>query len=102
MVGFEIRWLIPLQRVTHPYKIGCLIKILSDGEAAVLEIWEVWSTSSLFFPDPLWPGEVPVRFPSMDQIDLFKNYSYSWAKQKEVDKNLNMNVKWTWFPDLKA
>ena len=45
----------------------------SDGEAPVLELWEMWSTSLL----PLLPGllrprvVVPLRVPSMVQIELF-------------------------------
>ena len=38
----------------------------------------MWSTSSLpLLPGPLRPGVVvPVRVPSMGQIDLFKSYLY--------------------------
>ena len=41
----------------------------------VLELWEMWNTSSLpLLSDPLWPGVVvPFRIPSMD---LFKNCLY--------------------------
>ena len=51
----------------------------SGSEASVLKIWEVSSTSLLpSFQVPLWAVVlVPVRFPSMGQIDLFKNYLYS-------------------------
>ena len=44
----------------------------SDGEAPVLEPWGMWNTYSLpLFLGPLWPGVVvPVRVPSMGQIEL--------------------------------
>ena len=42
----------------------------SDVEPIVLEIWEV----HFHYSKVDWPG---VRFPSMDQIALSKNYSYS-------------------------
>ena len=53
---------------------GCDIKP-SDGEARLLEIWEMWSTSSLLLlPGPLWLAVVaPDRVLSMGQIELF-NY----------------------------
>ena len=50
-----------------------------DGEDSVLEIWEAWKTPPL----PLLPGQlwsemvVPVKLPSMGQINLFKDYLYS-------------------------
>ena len=46
---------------------------LSDGEVSVmLELWGMWSTSSLpSLPGPLWPGVVaPDRVLSMGQIEL--------------------------------
>ena len=45
----------------------------SDDEAPVLEVWRVWSTSSLpSLPGPLWPGVVvPDRVLSIGQIELF-------------------------------
>ena len=45
----------------------------SDGEAPVLELWGMRSTSSLpSFLGPPWPGVVaPDRVLSMDQIELF-------------------------------
>ena len=51
-----------------------------------LQFWAVWSTSSLLLlSGPLWLGVIiPVRIPSMGQIELFKNYLYSigivWRK----------------------
>ena len=52
---------------------------LSDGEAPVLlELWRMWSTPSASSPPgPLWPGvTVPVRVPSMGQIELFNHLLY--------------------------
>ena len=42
-----------------------------DGKAPVLEIWGLWSTSSLpLLPGPLWPRVVaPDTVLSMDQIE---------------------------------
>ena len=57
---------------------GVLGRILtpSDGEDLFLEIWGVWSTSSL--PGPLLSVVVVlVGKPSTDQVDLLENYSYS-------------------------
>ena len=44
----------------------------SDGEAPVLELWRMWSNPLLpLLSGPLWPGVVvPVRAPSMGQIDV--------------------------------
>ena len=59
----------------------------SDGEVLLLEIWRVWSTSSLsLLSGPPWSGVVVlVRFPSVAQIDMFNNDSYSigpcWKKR---------------------
>ena len=49
------------------------------SEALILEIWEVWSTLLLLsFSGSLSPEMVaPFRVPSMGEIELFKNYSYS-------------------------
>ena len=58
-----------------------------DGEVPVLEIWRVWSTPSLpLLVCPFWSGVVvPLRVPSMDQIDLLKNYSYLiWPCPKKI------------------
>ena len=56
------------------------LSTVSDGEASLLEVLGVLSTSSLpLLPGYLWPGVVvSVRVPSRGQIDLFKNYSYSF------------------------
>ena len=77
-VGLRICWLYPLPMSKTPSTkkrySGHGTKQHLTGEAPVLEIWRVRSISSL--PDPLWPGVVvPLRVPSMVQIDLFKNYS---------------------------
>ena len=45
----------------------------SDGEVpGMLELWGIWSTSSLpFLPSPPWPVVVePERVPSIGQIEL--------------------------------
>ena len=50
----------------------------SNGEAPVLELWGMWSTSLL----PLHSGQLwfkviePVRVQSMGQIELFNNLLY--------------------------
>ena len=63
-------------RIFHPTKSD--IKP-SDGEAPVLELWRMESTTSLsLLPVPLWHEVVvPVKFLSMGQIELF-NHSL-WA-----------------------
>ena len=45
----------------------------SNGEAPVLELWQMWSTLLLLLlPGSLWPRVIaPVRVPSMCQIELF-------------------------------
>ena len=50
----------------------------SDGEAAVLELWEMWRTPSLaLLPGPLWTWVlVPVTVPDMSQIELFNHQQY--------------------------
>ena len=59
---------------------------------------------------PLWSEVVvPVKVPSIGQIDLFKNYSYSYSVgpcakkkkeqkhlEKQQHKNINMNAQF-WF-----
>ena len=75
----------------------------SDDEVPVKDIWRMLSITSLpLLSDPLSPDiAVPVMFLSVDQIKLFKNYSYMiWPcdKKKKLDrnietKNVNMNVK---------
>ena len=60
-----------------------------------------WNTCSwLLLPAPLCPEVVVlVRVPSMDQIDLFKNYLYligaSEKKnlKKQIHKNINIYVQ---------
>ena len=54
-------------------------RIASDGEAPVLEIWDVWSVPTLpLLPGPLWPWMVgSVRAPYMNWLDLSENYGYS-------------------------
>ena len=44
----------------------------------VLELWEIWSTSSLpILPGPLWSGELlSVRIPSIAKIELFNHLLY--------------------------
>ena len=46
-----------------------------DGEASVLELWGMWSISSLsLFQGPIRTGVVvSVRIPSMGQIELFNH-----------------------------
>ena len=50
----------------------------SDGEAAVLELWEMWSTPSLpLLPGPLLPRVVvPIRVPAMVQKEMFNHLLY--------------------------
>ena len=59
-------------RVRHPLCPEYDIK-QSDGEAPALELWGMWSTSSLpLLPGPLGLGVVaPHRFLSMSQIEVF-------------------------------
>ena len=71
----------------------------SGGEAPILDIWEVWCTLSLpLLPCPLWIKVViPVRFISINQIDLFQNDSYliglcEKKHKKILPKNINLNT----------
>ena len=88
---------------------GVLGITASDREAPDLEIWRVRSIPFLqLLSDPLWPGVVTFKVPSMGQIDLFENYLYLiglCVKEKKtfkklLQKNLNMNVQWMWFSNL--
>ena len=51
----------------------------SNGDALLLYIWVVLGTPSLpLLPGPLWSWVVvPVIVPSVNEIDVFKNCSYS-------------------------
>ena len=53
---------------------------LSDGEAPVLDLRRMSITlSSPLLSGLLWPGvEVPVRVPSMGQIEIFNFFYYTW------------------------
>ena len=61
----------------NSFKYSYLILIICKQKVCPgCELEGVWSTSLLpLLPGPLWPGTVvPVRVPSIDQIDVFKNY----------------------------
>ena len=51
----------------------------SDGEAPVIKLWGRWSTPLLsLFPGLVRPGVVvPVRIPSIGQIELFNYFTVS-------------------------
>ena len=79
-VRLTVCWLYSLQSGKASSKRSVLgLTTGSDGEAPVLEIWEMTSSLSLLlFPSPHWTGvRVSVDIPSIDQIDLFENYFYS-------------------------
>ena len=63
-----------------------------------MEIWLVWNTPSLpLLLAPIWSGVVvPIRVPSVVQIDLFKNYSYLIAKIRMVFKEINHQLLRHW------
>ena len=64
-------------------------KISSDSEVPVImELWRMWSTLSLpLLPGLLWPRViVPVRVPSMGQIELFNHLTVS---KQMTDVKLN-------------
>ena len=63
----------------------------SDGEARILKIWGMWSSTSLpLLPGPLRLGVVvPVRIQSMGQIKLFK---HSTLYKQMTDVKLNCYV----------
>ena len=87
---YSVHFFLPLIKNCRPVRWGCRIHggktpptnewsihntIQSDGEAPFFELRGMWNTSSL----PLLPGrlrpivEVPVRVPSMSQIELFND-----------------------------
>ena len=74
------------------------------------EIWRVWSIILLsLLPGSLGPGVwVPVRLPSVGQIELFRNYLQSLglcAKKlltNNYTKNVNRNSQWMGFFNLLA
>ena len=76
----KIHWLNLSQRGKTPQKGVSWLQqsTASNGEAKVLEIWGVRSTTSLpLLPGLLWFGMViSVRVSSLVQIDLLKNYLY--------------------------
>ena len=50
----------------------------SDGEAPVMELWDMSTPSLSLLPVLLWPGvEVFERVPSMSQIKLFDHLTVS-------------------------
>ena len=60
---------------------------LSDGEVPVmLELWGMWSTSSLpTLSGPLWPGVVaPDRVLAMGQIELNCVLMLNWIAQNRT------------------
>ena len=82
-----------------------------DFKLHLVEIWEEWNTLSLpLLWGPLKPEMVePVKGPSLGQIDLVRHYSNSIRpctrkKEKKTlrkqQKNRNMNVKSTLFPNF--
>ena len=64
-----------------------------ESKAPVLDIWGMWRTASLpLFRGPIWLSVVvPVQVPSIRQIDLFKNYSYSIGLFVKIRKNFFKN-----------
>ena len=89
----------------------------SDGTKGVLHISHDWSLTirlfnvisrtligevlpvyrcNLYILQPQLTGLVPVRFPSMNQIDLLKNYSYSigLCAKKTLKKQLPKKCKY--------
>ena len=52
---------------------------ISDYEATAGDIWGVYKTASLpLIPNSLWLGELVLfKVPSVGQMDMFENYSYS-------------------------
>ena len=50
------------------------------AEASVLELWGMWNIPSLpLFPSPFWPEViVPVRVPSLDQIEHLINIKINY------------------------
>ena len=78
--GCRIYWLHLCKGVrpppTHNRCLG-YDTIPSKDDGPVLELSETQSTSLLLLPGPLWPRVVvPVRVPSMSQIELFKTLLY--------------------------
>ena len=87
---------ISIYKLCHSSLLGCRIRQLqfyeglrppsndcrgydtkpSHDEAFVLELWGIWSTSSLpLLLVPLWP-EIPVKVLSIGQIQLFNHLLY--------------------------
>ena len=66
----------------------------------------MWSTPSLSLLLGPYRVLVPVGVPSMGQIDLFKNYSYSIGSfpkkllRRNNTKNVNMSVQWRQLSNL--
>ena len=67
----------------------------SDGKFPVVDLWRLWSTPlQALLQGSLWLRIiVPVRDPSMAQIDLFKNYSHSIEPRAKKNHQMNNNTK---------
>ena len=93
-MGLDYADSIPGKRVRPPLPQGVSWvwhETASNGEAWFLEFLEMLTVPSLpLLPDSLWPWVVVlVRFPSIAQIDLFKNLFYLialYAKKKPFKK----------------
>ena len=81
-----------LKKCKQPHKN--INKKTSDGEASVLDIWDVWSSlSQSLLEGSLWPGvSVPVRALSLGQIDKFKK-DLVQKKNKWVNKSKTKQKK---------
>ena len=52
---------------------------------------------------PLWPGVVvPIKFPSVGQINLFKSYSYLIELCARKKKSQKMKIEWMQFSNFYA
>ena len=86
-----------------------LLKLINHSINPVLVIWEMWIHPFITINTRFtltWSGSI-CNFLSMCQIDLFKKlliFNYTVHKKyplrNNYTTNLNINIQWTWFPDL--
>ena len=97
LVGLKMCWLYPLWKGKTLLRKRCTkYDKTSDGEVSVLKIWSIASLPLL--PGPLWPRVVvPLRIPSMSQIDQFKDYLYSkglCARKNSLKKYIHKKCRY--------
>ena len=88
----RICWLYPLQRGKKSPKGGILgmsLDCIWRSRDSVQEIRRIWSPLHCFYSQV---HSNPVRFPSLGQIDLFRNYLYSIRPYAKTIRPCTKNI----------